>query len=500
METVKMRSNREATMHLNVSTTGKHPVSPYLAMQFMEPLGAADSSVDAAWDYVHETWRGDLLDTVRSLGPGMIRWGGCFASYYHWREGVGPMEERRPMLNLCWDGLYSNHVGTKEFVDFCRQTGAEPLFVFNMESDGRMRWAYPRAGEDRFGTAEEAAAWVRYCNDPDDELRRRHDPSGPYGVRWWQIGNETSYDKNGYDLKRAADATVRFAEAALKADPGLSLIAWGDSGWAPAMCEAVGDSVSHIAFHCHYGSALPDSPLYDTEYRRDPARTWEHLMSVPAVLDQKIREMKEQVAPYGKRLAMTEGHFALRGRNRCDVLSSWMAGVVYARNFNVILRHSDVLDIATMADFFGNRWQVNAVMIPTPHGSGKPYLQPVGQIMRLFGKTAGDDYADVQCGDGADVTAGIRGDTVYLHVVNPSMTAPLSLTVTLDGRTPAGGMTVREIAPEDPAMEITPQNPHCFDPVTRTVPGNAVTLPPAAVAVVEIPLAAAPDLFNATAN
>ena len=485
-------------MKLNISTEKKWRVSPYLAMQFMEPLGTADSSVDAGWDYVRECWRGELPELVRSLRPGMIRWGGCFASYYHWREGVGPMAERKPMLNLCWDGLYSNHVGTREFVEFCRAAGeterAEPLFVFNMESDGRMRWAYPREGEDRFGTAEEAAAWVRYCNDPDDPLRNLHDPSGPYDVRWWQIGNETSYDKNGYDVKQAVSATVRFARAALDADPSVRLIAWGDSGWAPAMCEAAGDSVSHIAFHCHYGSALPDSPLYDTEYRRDPAHTWEHLMSVPAILDGKLREMKEQAAPYGKRLAMTEGHFALRGRNRCDVLSSWMAGVAYARNFNVIFRHSDVLDIATLADFFGNRWQVNAILIPTPRGSGKPYLQPVGQIMRLFGRYAGDWYADVRSDGSVDATAGIREDRIYLRAVNPSMDTPLSLAVTLDGQTPEGGMIIHQIAPDDPTTEVMPQNAACFDPVTRTVPGNEAVLPPAAVAVFEIPIPGAPVL------
>ena len=116
-------------MNLNVSSKAEWRVSPYLAMQFMEPLGAADSSVDAGWDYVCERWHGDLLDTVRSLAPGMIRWGGCFASYYHWREGVGPMAERKPMLNLCWGGLYSNHVGTREFVSFCREVGAEPLQI-----------------------------------------------------------------------------------------------------------------------------------------------------------------------------------------------------------------------------------------------------------------------------------------------------------------------------------------------------------------------------------
>ena len=44
--------------------------------------------------------------------------------------------------------------------------------------------------------------------------------------------------------------------------------------------------------------------------------------------------MREQVAGTGMPLAITECHFALRGRNRCEVLSSWAAGVANARLLN----------------------------------------------------------------------------------------------------------------------------------------------------------------------
>ena len=471
-------------MKLTVSAREKWPISPYLNMQFMEPLGVTDSSVDAGWDYLHECWKPELLDLVRSLAPGMVRWGGCFASYYHWREGVGPMADRKPMLNLLWGGVYSNAVGTREIVDFCRRVQAEPLMVFNTESDGRMYWAYPKPGEDRFGTAEEAAAWVRYCNDPDDALRKRHDPSGPYDIRWWQIGNETSYDKKGYQMEKAVEVTRRFAEKALEADPGVHLILWGDSGWAGPMCEAVGGMARHVAFHCDYRSTLADSPLYDIEYRRDPARTWEHMMSAPAILTEKLAGMRTQVQPYGKRLALTEGHFAIPGRNRCDVLSSWIAGAAYGRLHNVILRASDILDIATLADFFGTRWQVNAILIPTPEG--KPYLQPVGQIMRLFGRYCGDHYAEVSAGPEVDAAASIRDRTAFVHLVNPRMDRAMPLEMELDNGAPIRSIRVHEIAPEDVTTEITPQNPDCFDPVTRETDGDRYTLPAAAAAVLEI--------------
>src|SRR5699024_10108485 len=114
-----------------------------------------------------------------------------------------------------------SQVGTAEFVHFCRQVAADPLLTVNMESDGRERWANPPKVGSRKGTAAEAAAWVSYCNDPDDKLRRKHGVKKPYDVRMWQIGNETSYDKRGFDLKKGAERTKVFARAMKRADPSI---------------------------------------------------------------------------------------------------------------------------------------------------------------------------------------------------------------------------------------------------------------------------------------
>ena len=213
---------------LKINTIEKHDISPYLYMQFMEPLGTCDPSVDAAWDFVENKWHQSVIDKVNELAPTMIRWGGCFASYYHWKEAIGPYKERTPMINYLWGGLYNNHVGTHEVIDFCKKVNADPLFVVNMESDGRMHWAYPPNGENRFGTAEEAAEWVDYCNNPDNKLRLSLGNKTPYNVKYWQIGNETSYCPTGYNADQCAKATIRFARAMRKADPSIKLIGWGD--------------------------------------------------------------------------------------------------------------------------------------------------------------------------------------------------------------------------------------------------------------------------------
>lgn len=464
-----------------------HALSPYLYMQFMEPLGTADASVDAGWDYLAKAWRPELVETVRTLSPTMIRWGGCLASYYRWKEAVGPLAQRQPMLNLCWDGLYANHVGTREIVDLCRQVGAAPLLTVNMESDGRMAWAYPAPGQDRFGTAQEAAEWVAYCNDPDNPLRIAHGDRDPYGVRHWQIGNETSYEKDGYGCEKTAGVTLDFARRMRAVDKDITLIAWGDDGWAGRVCEVAGEEIDLIAFHHHFGSGLDGSPLYGTEYRKDPALTWDHLMNAWKSLDARIAKVRAEVAPHGKKLAITECHFGLPGRNRCEVLSSWAAGVAYARCLNTQHRHGDVVEIATMADFFGNRWQVNAIMIPTPMRRVKPYFQPVGSVMALFRKHVGAQAVCVTCDNPfLDVVASRSGDTLYLHVANTSRDSAQPVTLQAAGLEIAGGR-VFEIA-ADPEQEITELIPDLFLPVEKALEGAQWTFPPASVSAVEIDL------------
>ena len=168
-----VRASRANSL-LSVDPRPKYALSPYLYQQFMEPLGTTDGSVAAAWDFRRDCWREDVIETTKELGPSLLRWGGCFASYYRWKEGVGPRDQRIPMLNLLWGGVETNQVGTHEFIDFARQVGAKPFFCVNMESDGRKYWMKDPKGSVRKGDANEAAEWVDYCNNPKNELRRSH--------------------------------------------------------------------------------------------------------------------------------------------------------------------------------------------------------------------------------------------------------------------------------------------------------------------------------------
>ena len=52
---------------LTVNPQPTFDLSPYLYMQFMEPLGTTDGSVAAAWDDLHDTWRPDLVKAAQEI-------------------------------------------------------------------------------------------------------------------------------------------------------------------------------------------------------------------------------------------------------------------------------------------------------------------------------------------------------------------------------------------------------------------------------------------------
>ena len=124
--------------------------------------------------------RNDVVEALKQIKVPVLRWpGGCFADEYHWKDGIGPREERPTMVNTHWGGITeNNHFGTHEFLDLCEQIGCEPCICGNVGS----------------GTVEELSDWVEYITfdgkSPMTDLRRKNGRDEPWQVRFWGIGNE----------------------------------------------------------------------------------------------------------------------------------------------------------------------------------------------------------------------------------------------------------------------------------------------------------------------
>lgn len=193
-------------------------------------------------------FRPDLLKAVEGLAPPVIRWpGGCFASAYRWKDGIGPQAQRRSYDRRMWDDREVNAFGTDEFIRFCRAVGAEPLIVVNAGS-----WDKPELREEYL---KEVLDWMEYCNGAADTpwgaKRAQNGSPEPYNVKYWEIDNETW----GMGAGAYIQLVRRFAPAMRAAWPDIKLAACGSGGmdleWNKGMIAGCGEFIDYLSIH-HY--------------------------------------------------------------------------------------------------------------------------------------------------------------------------------------------------------------------------------------------------------
>jgi alpha-L-arabinofuranosidase len=454
-----------ATRMLRIDPAPLFEFSALFYMQFMEPLGTTDASVEAGWDYARDDWREDFILATRALAPDVVRYGGLLSRYYKWREGIGPPARRPWMRNYVWGGKEPHRAGTHEVVDFCRRVGAAPLYCVNFASDGERTYARTPEG-DRSGDAHEAAEWVSYCNDPDHAQRRANGAAEPLDVRLWQLGNETSYGPNTFSRDEAIATTVAFARAMRARDPSIQLIGWGDDGWAAEMVRRAGEHIDWVAVHMMQQRPVRrETVLNGLAYQRQPERAWEELLEIlPARVEHKLLALEAALDAQGSKhpVAITEGHLSLAPHNANPILTEWLTGVYHARVMNLYHRHGARVRMCTGADFNGMRWTSNALLHEMPRG--RTYMLPVAAVMALFKRYQGrHGVAVVSAPSALDVAASRTGDRVFLHVANMEYMRSVEVEIQVEGMALAGAR-VLEIAPEDARAAATTVTPDAFVP------------------------------------
>lgn len=173
-------------MTIDVVINKKGPViSKYIYGHFAEHLGRC------IYDgiYVGENSkiknkngiRTDVVEALKNIEVPVLRWpGGCFADEYHWKDGIGPKENRKKIMNTHWGGITeNNHFGTHEFFELVDQLGCEAYVNGNVGS----------------GTVQEMQEWVEYItmdsDSPMSELRRKNGRDMPWKMSFFGVGNES---------------------------------------------------------------------------------------------------------------------------------------------------------------------------------------------------------------------------------------------------------------------------------------------------------------------
>ncbi|MDZ7338451.1 MAG: alpha-N-arabinofuranosidase [candidate division KSB1 bacterium] len=263
---------------------GKEKISKYIYGHFAEHLGnciyggfwvGEDSPIPNTRGI-----RNDVIEALREIAPSVIRWpGGCFADTYHWKDGIGPREQRPSIVNTTWGGVTENNAfGTHEFLDLCELVGAEPYICLNVGS----------------GTVREAADWVEYVNSdaqsPMTALRRKNGRERPWNVRFWAVGNE-SWGCGGNmtpefyaDLFKQFSTYLRFGDLYRVASGGTD----ADYHWTEVLLQKT-QNYKHLiqgySFHyytvCHGWNHKGSATQFDEN-------DWFHTMKNTLIMEQRL--------------------------------------------------------------------------------------------------------------------------------------------------------------------------------------------------------------------
>ncbi|WP_163326068.1 alpha-L-arabinofuranosidase C-terminal domain-containing protein [Draconibacterium mangrovi] len=314
-------------------------VEPGTVYEFARMLCFPDDHIDG--------WEPEMVALLKNMKLPLLRFpGGNFVSGYHWMDGVGPIDQRPALPNPAWHGMEWNHVGTDEWINLCRLIGAEPMICVN-------------AGN---GTAEEAANWVKYCNDPAStpmgKLRAENGYDEPFNVKIWEVGNELCGEwqigfTDGDDYARRY---AMFAPRLLEADSSISLIANGlikvlekselisrgvDPEWNYKLMDYNGELVRSVSVHSLVGRAVDENA--------DPVEAWKDLVAFaenyPDFLHNLVVEPMQQ-ANVEPKIAITELMDWPQPRSVGNVTSIsgalWYSGII-----NICIRSNGLVGLVT---------------------------------------------------------------------------------------------------------------------------------------------------------
>ncbi len=213
------------------------------------------------------------VDAGKYVSPKVIRWpGGCFASFYDWRTGIG--KDRIPSYSYFWGGYQYNDIGTDELATYAEAVGAESMICVNMHHPFKRYYEYvPKESLDgdpndktlvgalhdrdlpQFADLEkgalEAAAWVEYCNGDETTEggceRAKNGRAKPYNIKYWEMDNEAH---RWFRAEEYAEACVLYSKAMKSVDPtikiGMISYCFGDDALVK-MLETAGEHIDFLA-------------------------------------------------------------------------------------------------------------------------------------------------------------------------------------------------------------------------------------------------------------
>ncbi len=454
---------------------GRETIAPEIYGHFAEHLGRCVYEGFWVGEYSDipnvRGIRTDVVEALKKLNIPVLRWpGGCFADEYHWKDGIGPRDQRPKMVNTHWGMVTDdNAFGTHEFLDLCEMLGCEAYIAGNVGS----------------GTPEEMQDWVEYMTfDGDSEmanLRRKNGREKPWKIKYFGVGNE-NWGCGGSMTPEYYSDLYRQYQTYVRSYPGnwVAKVACGPGGmdynWVEVILKKIGARMN--AYGQHYYVRGTGNWTQKGSATNFDDKEWFALMENTLKIDEIIRRNKELLDKYDPhgRIDLyvdewgtwwdeepgTKGGFLYQQNTLRDAVS---AGI-FLNEFN---KHCDRVKMCNIA-------QINNVLQAMILTKGKEMLlTPTYHVFEMYKAHQGAKLlpSDLVCNgyemNGAKLAAlnvsasKDSSGSIHVTICNLDPDAPAELEFVLKGAKPVS-ITGRVLTAEAMNTHNTFENPNVIKP------------------------------------
>ena len=444
---------------------------------FMErPSWAGEIGIEAGTINGTHKLQPKLIEKLRELSSPVYRFpGGTDIDYINWTDMIDNVPGRtnslgqplpRPVTIGHLGGAVSNFFGYDEFYDLSTNLNYDAIIPVNFRDAVKGVTSLSDA-------ALHAASLVAYCNAEQGAslpagmidwpaVRATNGHSAPFGIKYFQIGNETWFYDNGISVATYADYVRAYVEKMREVDPNIQILVDAiSSEQIDAIIDRIGTNGLYIVQHNYMpweinnGNIKKDGSSWTVD-KLSMEDIWYAWVGIPNTFNSHGESIIGGMAvELGRNknlpVAITEWNWNGWFNEPGNLFNSIVAEAIGAAGYlHAFIRAGDVIAIANQSMTVGKNWSISSIRV-SETGEFDPFFMPGGMMTMLYAKYHGNSLLEIERENVptynqpfkmndifqkdkvaiVDALATENSSNIFFHVINRHFTKDIPVTIDL---------------------------------------------------------------------